>query len=62
MGLITFLPQWVLLDVDWNPQEVFAVDLNDRKVCPGPGMEATNLYEEKRRECEADQTVQWEGE
>lgn len=45
MGLITFLPQWVLLDVDWDPQEVFAVNLNDCKVCPGPGMEATNLYE-----------------
>lgn len=55
--LLLFLPQWFLLDVDWDPQEVFAVDLNDRKVCPGqaisispsqkilnwPGMEATNL-------------------
>lgn len=57
MGLITFSPTVGSSGCGWDPQEVFAVDLNDRKVCPGqailispsqkmlnwPGMEATNL-------------------
>lgn len=35
--------------MDWDPQEVFAVNLNDCKVCPGPEMEATNSYERNER-------------